>query len=56
MQTIFSMNKVKIFKSNTIRFLEQDVNNFIIDKTVKSISMQVNQNDYIIIVLYEVYE
>ena len=56
MRIIFSMNKVKIFKSNTIRFLEQDVNNFIMDKIVKSISMQINQTDYIVIVLYEVRE
>lgn len=57
MQIIFRhMNKIKIFKSNALRFLEQDVNNFIVDKVVKSISMQVSQNDYIVIVLYEVYK
>mgnify|MGYP007065768019 CR=1 FL=1 len=43
MQIIFRhMNKIKIFKSNALRFLEQDVNNFIVDKVVKSISMQVS--------------
>ena len=50
------MNRIKIFKSNTLKFLEQDVNNFIANKVVKSISVQVSQNDYVIIVLYEVYE
>lgn len=50
------MNRIKIFKSNALKFLEQDVNNFIVDKVVKSISVQVSQNDYVIIVLYEVYE
>ena len=54
MQIIFRrMNRIKIFKSNTLRFLEQDVNNFIVDKVVKNISMQVSQNDYIVIILYE---
>ena len=54
MQIIFRrMNRIKIFKSNTLRFLEQDVNNFIADKVVKNISMQVSQNDYIVIILYE---
>ena len=54
MQIIFKrMNRIKIFKSNTLRFLEQDVNNFIADKVVKNISMQVSQNDYIVIILYE---
>ena len=54
MQIIFRrMNRIKIFKSNTLRFLEQDVNNFIDDKVVKNISMQVSQNDYIVIILYE---
>ena len=54
MQIIFRrMNRIKIFKSNTIRFLEQDVNHFIVDKVVKNISMQVSQNDYIVIILYE---
>ena len=43
------MNRIKIFKSNTLRFLEQDINNFIVDKVVKNISMQVSQNDYIVI-------
>ena len=43
MQIIFRrMNRIKIFKSNTLKFLEQDINNFIVDKVVKSISMQVN--------------
>lgn len=50
------MNRIKIFKSNALKFLEQDVNNFVVDKVVKSISMQVHQNDYIVIILYEVHE
>ena len=54
MQIIFRrMNRIKIFKSNTLRFLEQDVNNCIADKVVKNISMQVSQNNYIVIILYE---
>ena len=54
MQIIFRrMNRIKIFKSNTLKFLEQDINNFIVDKVVKNISMQVSQNDYIVIILYE---
>ena len=47
------MNKIKIFRSSTIKFLEQDVNNFIANKVVKNISMQVIDKDYIVMILYE---
>ena len=47
------MNKIKIFRLSTIKFLEQDVNNFIANKVVKNISIQVTDKDYVVMILYE---